>query len=108
MNGKKEVEIRICDFCEKSDQCYYKCDCCGKDVCFDCRDNVGVQYEHSMCCSGTGDGFYCHACDASDKSDLHTAFVRIRSLRLEAQAFYEGHRTRSDEAEKRLKEIQAR
>lgn len=106
MESKKQIEVRVCDFCKSSDQCYQKCACCGKDVCYDCRKKVGIEYEHSTSCSGSGDGFYCHDCDQKDKSELHSAFVLIRSLRLEWTGFYADYRRRSEEVEKRLAQLQ--
>ena len=108
MKTSKTIESHVCDFCKQSDQCYDKCVTCGKDVCYDCKKVAGVEYPHSVCCSGSGDGFYCHECDAKDSTSLHAAYVAIRSLRLEAESFYRGYRERSEKAELRLKELQGR
>lgn len=105
MKTTKTIETKTCDFCG-ADDCYYKCLRCGKDVCYECKKKAGIEYQHSICCSGSGDGFYCHECDKADKSPLHAAYQEIRSLRNESDGFWEDFKKRSDAAEARLKKLQ--
>lgn len=102
----KIVEYRQCDFCTDTYQdCYRHCLGCGKDVCYECMKRVGVEYPHSFWCTGTGDGFYCHDCDASDNSALHNAYQTIRSLRLEANGYHENFKARAEAVENRIKKL---
>lgn len=102
MKKTKTIESAVCDFCGAED-CFYQCIECGKDICWDCRDKEGVQYPHSVKCSGTGDGYYCHACNSTSRTPLHTSYLRVRALRLESEAYWQDFRKRCDEAEKSVK-----
>lgn len=80
MERTKTVTYRRCDFCDEH-EAHYQCDGCEKDVCYECRERVGITYIHSLFCHGTGDGFYCHKCDETCKSELHDAYRHMRTLR---------------------------
>jgi hypothetical protein len=103
MKITKTVEASICDFCGTDRSVFFHCCACGKDACWDCHNKVGVEYKHGVYCGGSGDGYYCHDCDATDKSPLHSAYQGIRSLRLEEQDFYQDFRKRVNEAESLMK-----
>lgn len=106
MKATKTVEYRQCDFCRSdSDSCFHKCLSCGKDVCYSCKDKVGVEYRRAVSVSGSGDGFYCHDCDEKDTSELHTAYQQMRSLTRESEGFYTDFRKRSEVAEKKVKQL---
>lgn len=83
-----------------------KCLGCGKDFCYDCQEKKGVRYNPGVFTSGSGDGFYCHACDKSNAtSALHQAFVSILELRNESDRWNEDFQKRKLAAEKHLAEI---
>ena len=108
MKIKKEVELTSCDICG-STQCFNRCLECGVDHCFDCRKEHGVEYKHAVYSSGTGDGYYCLACDEQlthDGNDsLHNAYLEIYSLRQEVEQNYLSFKDRSDKAESMLKKL---
>lgn len=104
MKVTKQKEITCCDFCG-DEGTYEKCRACGKDVCYECQKTQGVEYPHSVYCSGSGDGFYCHSCDKSANDQLHKAYRAIQALRRENDGFYADFRNRTKAAEDRLKEL---
>lgn len=106
MKNQKTIDVAVCDFCGENDDCYSHCEDCKKDVCYDCEKTRGVEYAHSVYCTGSGDGWYCSACDAISKTKKHTAYMSIRSLILESRAFYDDFRKRSDAADAALKKLQ--
>lgn len=102
---RKYVDYNQCDFCCSEEDCYSKCLTCGKDVCYECKKTVGVSYEHSVFWGGSGDGFYCYACDAITKSKIHTAYRLIRALRLEGQGFNAEFSLKAKEANKYVEQL---
>ena len=104
---KKQVTktINVCDFCKKED-IYGTCTGCGKDICYDCQKTAAVEYPHSIVCSGSYDGLYCHACDERLVNDpLHRAYATIRSLRHEQEGACKSVKQRADKAEAAIREM---
>lgn len=81
-------EVNVCDFCNSEADCYHRCRLCKKDVCYTCKDGcVGIEYRHGVYMQGSGDGFYCSACDAKARKSgdkLHAAYLAVQCLRNEA------------------------
>jgi hypothetical protein len=111
MKKKINKEVILCDSCEKEVDYAQRCDCCGIELCYECGVDMMVDYSHSVYCSGSSDGKYCHSCDTklskSRENKLHNAYVKIRSLRNEQEAWYIDFKKRSDNAEKNAKELRA-
>lgn len=103
-------EVQICDFCQK--EAYIgTCLRCGVEHCWECRTKLGVEYHHSTHASGSGDGYYCIACDMILKQvgtdPLHQAYLAIADLRAETERFYADWRKRDEKAENNLKKLQS-
>ena len=85
---KKQVmrETTFCDVCGKQTEYVYRCNECGTEMCYSCRGANGKEYVHSVLCSGSGDGFYCNACDVkltkSGTDKKHAAYRAVASLRM--------------------------
>ena len=108
MKKQVMVEKAFCDVCGKEASGYSNCIICGKEFCYECGDKESIEYRHSTCCSGSGDGRYCLECDknamkSGDK--LHAAYRQILSLRNEASGFYSDYNERSKKAEETLKAL---
>jgi hypothetical protein len=104
-----EKETEFCDVCGKEETYPHKCLNCGKEICYKCAKTEGIEYKHSVWASGTGDGFYCNACDLKLKTTgdkLHTAYRKIVSLRNEQDGFYKDFRERAEKAEADVKKLQ--
>lgn len=103
-------EREVCDICQKV-ECYKwnACLACGKLICRECLETHGVEYQHSISCSGSGDGRYCLPCDARLRAEgtdkRHRAYLSIYSLRNELRGFNEDFKKRSDAAEALLKTL---
>ena len=82
------VELNYCDYCVAQHDYLTACMSCGIEHCYECRKKAGKEYKHSVCCSGSNDGYYCMQCDrklslaATDKRFL--AYREIESLCAEA------------------------
>lgn len=100
----KLSEVHECDSCGKDCEHYpSKCDVCGKEFCWGCREGNVKTFDHGVYCSGSGDGSYCNECAKKAleaKEPRMMAFLTIRDLRVEAIA-------RNDEFSKRVKEAEA-
>lgn len=111
---KKTVnkEVHFCDKCN-AEQVYGfdECLCCGVEHCYECKKTEGRKYSHGVHVSGSGDGYYCNACDAkllsSGEDKLHSAYRRVASLRAEAIAWSDGFDRRRNAAEMALSELAA-
>lgn len=102
-----QKEVSICDVCGK-EAYVHTCLGCGMDFCWDCSKKDGITYEHAVYFSGTGDGFFCHKCDANPPKKiekLHQAYRRIRVLREEQEIWYSDFELRMREAESILADI---
>lgn len=105
MKKKVTKTVVICDSCHKEDYTQ-KCLGCGKDFCYDCQTKKGVTYSAGVFTSGSGDGFYCHACDKSNETfAVHQAFAAIRDLRVELDRWNQDFNKRKIAAEAHLEEI---
>lgn len=103
------VEATICDTCGKSGA-LYQCNACGKDFCYDCANGgAGKKFPHGVHFSGSGDGFFCNACLATElppeKSKLLMAYKKITALRHEEAGWYEDFQERSKTAENELQAL---
>ncbi len=97
----------VCDFCQ-TESSYEKCLGCGKDVCWKCRKTAGIDFKHSVCMSGSGDGFFCHSCLIDPPKHIlpkFHAYLKIYYLRREMEAWSKHFEIRSQEAERELKTI---
>ena len=55
-------EVTFCDNCEK--ETYVEpCLRCGVEHCWKCKEIESVEYGHAVYFQGSGDGYYCKACD---------------------------------------------
>lgn len=100
----QEVQVITCDLCGK-DEAFSECRCmgCGKDICWNCRQKVAVKYDDGVFYMSSRDAIYCPACDASLKDDpLHMAYVAIKNLRAESDAWGEEFTKRKDAAQDHL------
>ncbi len=107
---KRQVMVpeTICDVC-KEQSAHEQCLGCGADTCYLCQKTSGVGYNHAVSFCGSGDGYYCHACDArlreSGKDKLHSAYMEIAAIREERQAFFKKSHEAADVAEEALKRL---
>lgn len=108
---KKNItkEVHFCDKCEKESSTE-ACLGCGVELCYDCQKAHGKNYQHAVNFRGSGDGFYCNACDASftaaGTNRRHNAYREIKSLRFEMESWNEDFKKRKEAAEEELKEAQ--
>ena len=106
----KEVAIKkyFCDICGNDSEKWNACDNCEKSICYDCQKIHMKKYPHSVWASGSGDGQYCNECDAmlsKNGNKRHAAYRLIQSLRNESKGFYEDFKSRADNAEKAIKDL---
>lgn len=108
---QKEInkKVSFCDACGKEQDYLEKCLSCGVEHCYDCRKELGKEYTHGVYFQGSGDGYYCHKCDAelsTNRRDvLHNAYVAIVDLRSEEHRWYDDFKKRVDAAENKVKEL---
>ncbi len=108
MKKKITKEATFCDNCGKET---YVAVClrCGAEHCYDCQKKIGVEYTHAVNFSGSGDGYYCVACDSFLRKrggdSLHTAYLGIKRLKNEARGFYDDFKERSDKAEEKAAKL---
>ena len=99
----------FCDACGKEYPYPQKCKRCGKEFCFDCNKVCGVDYRHGVHFSGSGDGYYCTECDIglkrSGSDKLHSAYLKIKTLRHEEKLFWEDFKERTEIAEAEIKRL---
>jgi len=103
------IERSFCDVCGKEVSGYSNCDHCGKEYCYECSKTELKEYKHSVYCSGSGDGNYCHKCDAeliASGDKKHIAYRNIANLRNENRGWNEDFKRRSDAAESELSKLQ--
>ena len=103
-----QKEASFCDECEE--QIYVdSCLGCGIEHCQECREKMGVKYRHGVHTSGSGDGYYCKACDLklsnSRVDPLHNAYLAIKNLRAEEKAWWLSFNSRSEHAEKFIEQL---
>jgi len=101
-------EISCCDACGKEDVYVTACLYCGTEHCFECRQNSGKVYRHSVFFGGSDDGYYCNKCDnrltKSNADGKHVAYQSIVSLQREHEAWNQNFKRRCDSAESTLRE----
>jgi len=105
-----QKEVSICDHCGKEEYTE-PCLRCGIEHCWECRETQGIEYRHSVHFQGTGDGYYCRACDKylkEHKDILHSAYLAIKKLKNEEKEFYDDFKKRVDEAEEHLQYLLGR
>lgn len=99
--------VHVCDQCQSSQGWVCACLGCGVEHCYDCMLVEGHKYSHGVYVGGSGDGYYCNACDAkltkSGSDPRHTAYRRVASLRAEAEAWSVEFRKRQEAAEAAVK-----
>ena len=103
-----EKEVTICDECGKEEY-VEACLGCGIEHCNKCRKKCGVEYEHAVHISGSGDGYFCHECDIHPPTNirkLHQAYLNIRKLREESEEWYVNFGKHQKEAEAALEALQ--
>lgn len=111
---KKTVtrEVTCCDNCGKEQDYPTRCLRCGKEVCWQCADKVGVKYEHGVYVSGSGDGWYCRPCDITlyerESDALYEGFRAVKALREEMQAWGADFQRRQKAAEAHLETLARR
>jgi len=102
-------EVHCCDKCGKEASYPEACMKCGTEMCYECKQKHGKSYNHAVYFQGICDGFYCNWCDAkltaygTDKQ--HNAYLAIKRLRLEADAWSENFKMRQQEAEGNLRKF---
>jgi hypothetical protein len=107
---KKQVTIEkeFCDICGKEASGYTNCDNCGKELCYECGKTELKEYNHAVHFQGSGDGKYCHDCDAkllANGDKKHAAYRKIAALRNEESGWYEDFKKRSAAAETELSDL---
>jgi len=87
------IEIDCCDVesCGREVSARYPCMNCGVVHCHNCRKTQGVVYNHRIYGCGTGDAYYCNACDALLRKQgadvLHNAYTSLGKIRKEIDEF---------------------
>lgn len=114
MKKEKTIEVKVCDVCGDDNHVYEECLCCEKNFCYDCAKTSGTDYPHAVYASGSGDGYFCHACKETILSTpnhklykLLMAYLAITCLRSEMDASYKNFEERSRELEAKLKSLQS-
>lgn len=112
---KKELTkvVEFCDACGKEDDYPLHCKKCGRAFCYDCSKKYGIEYSHAVHFMGSGDGFYCNACDEelrkipdrSRTTQIHQAYLKISSLRSEEKRLYAELEIKERKAEAELKAL---
>lgn len=109
---KKTVakDVHCCDACgAEQDFGMDACLKCGAEHCFNCKKTHGKEYQHGIYVGGSGDGYYCNACDteltASGADRRHAAYQAIARLRNELKAWSEDFKRRANEAEQALENL---
>ena len=104
---KKEITITeaICDICN-TNRSHNSCTECGLDVCYDC-EYIGhlTKYAHAIHCTGSGDRYYCNACEKILKKSgdrLFFAYQEIQNLRAEEKKFYQSFKVKTKAAERKV------
>jgi len=100
MRRKVEREITVCDVC--GEVCYDSCLGCGADHCYDHKTELGITYQYAVHLSGSGNGYYCLGCDArlraSGDDPLHSAYLKVKMLVDEVEAFHTDIHKRAEKA----------
>ena len=94
MKSTKVIDISTCDDCG-SDQCYFPCVGCGRDVCFDCEKLRGTRYSEHATTGASGSIYFCPVCDANPPEHvrkLHIVGVAIKRLAESNESFHEEFR----------------
>ena len=103
-----QKEIRICDCC-KIEQAIFSCMECDKDFCYECGKTQGVEYNHAVYFTGSGDGYYCTNCDtrlSNERTDsLHNAYINIKTLKNESILWSRDFKERSERAEEEVEQL---
>jgi hypothetical protein len=77
--------------------------------CYECQKTQGHDYAHAIYVRGSGDGYYCNTCDTKllrDGGDKrHAAYVRIATLRTEAESWTKDFTERRRAAEQALADL---
>ena len=101
-------EIDACDVCE-STNLVRVCMNCGRALCYDHSKTEGVDYSQGVWCGGSGDGFYCLACDdllkIAGTDALHQSYVAIAALIAESNAWNKEFTHRANAAQKRVEAL---
>lgn len=109
MKKTKQVEYNACDSCNNDEYAFYTCRGCGKSFCFSCREKQGVEYKHSLFCSGTGDGYYCNKCNAEKlghgNDPVFNCYAHIKTLRRQYEILEEELKEAGKRAEENLKRL---
>lgn len=102
----KKIETRTIHVCDVGgcDKEVYSGHClgCGIDYCYSHDQKLGVAFYHSTSRQGHGDGYYCHECAnklrASGEDPLFNAYLVVKELREELEAFHEDFEIRTKSA----------
>lgn len=104
-----EKEVKFCDKCGKEDSHPTACLACGTEMCSDCQTKYGVSYNHAVHFQGSDDGFYCNPCDvklmAQGSDEQHNAYLAIKALRDEEDAYWANFGKRAKAAEDAVKKF---
>lgn len=102
-------EVVCCDKCYTEIGYSNPCMSCGAELCYECKKKHGVEYNHAVYFSGSGDGFYCNPCDVkltkSGKDKRHNAYLAVKSLRDELEAWSVNFKSRQLVAEDVVKRL---
>ena len=104
-------EVDCCDRCE-SESFLTHCKECNTAHCYDCRKEFGVGYQQGLYVQGSDDGYYCRTCDneltKSGADELHAAYLGIKRLRLELDAWSCDFERRKKKAEESVRLLQVK
>lgn len=85
------------------------CTECGQHFCDDCGKTHIRTYHHSVWCQGSGDGYYCNACDEWPRNQgnaKHSAYCKIAALYFEYKSWINDFKRRAEVAEEELERLQ--
>jgi hypothetical protein len=107
--AQKQITVYVCEECGKAEDTYpHCCTECGKHFCWDCSKRLATDYQHSLHCSGSGDGLYCVDCEANltaNPTPLFTAYAAIKTLRQASKAYYAALEKKAAELEKEIRRL---
>ena len=94
--GRPEIKI-VCDWCKGNNSCYCRCYICGRDVCFDCTDKVGMGFKYKW--PYANKLWVCGECQHQQKGD------KLLGMLYQMNVLFDAMTNKHDEIEKMGKNL---